>query len=147
MSKENAVFWNVSPCGSCKNRHFRGTYHLRYQGGKNLRARNVSSETWVVTKPHGITSQKKTLFIVTAVKTSNLTSHFKVCIAHLAEYTPFKFSNLTLNMELVYDLETSATSFTITWLYNQRTERTSIMNHCERRTPDTGHRTPGFFPV
>jgi hypothetical protein len=35
----NAVFWDVTPCGSC----------------------------------HGVTSQKTTFFIVTAVKTSNLT--------------------------------------------------------------------------
>jgi hypothetical protein len=32
-----------------------------------------SSETSVITKPHDVTSQKTTFFIVTAVKTSNLT--------------------------------------------------------------------------
>jgi hypothetical protein len=32
-----------------------------------------SSETSILTKPHGVTSQKTTLFIVTAVKTSDLT--------------------------------------------------------------------------
>jgi hypothetical protein len=30
----NAVFRDVTPCGSCTNRHFEGTYRLR-QGGKN----------------------------------------------------------------------------------------------------------------
>jgi hypothetical protein len=24
---KNAVFWDVTPCGSCKNRHFEETYH------------------------------------------------------------------------------------------------------------------------
>jgi hypothetical protein len=32
-----------------------------------------SSETSIHTKPHGVTSQKTSFFIVTAVKTSNLT--------------------------------------------------------------------------
>jgi hypothetical protein len=40
----NAVFWDVTPCGSCKNRSFGGIYRLRYQGEKNTQAKsNVSS--------------------------------------------------------------------------------------------------------
>jgi hypothetical protein len=35
-----------------------------------------SSETFVPSEPHGITSQKMPFFIVTAVKTSNLTQTF-----------------------------------------------------------------------
>jgi hypothetical protein len=30
---ENAVFWDVTPCGSCKNRRFGGTHHLIPEGG------------------------------------------------------------------------------------------------------------------
>jgi hypothetical protein len=41
---KNAVFWGVTPCGSCKNRRFGGTYRLHYQGDENRPARNnVSS--------------------------------------------------------------------------------------------------------
>jgi hypothetical protein len=32
---ENAVFWDVTPCGSCKNRRFEGTWRLHHQGEKN----------------------------------------------------------------------------------------------------------------
>jgi hypothetical protein len=32
---KNAVFWNMTPCGCCKNRCFGGTYRLRDQGEKN----------------------------------------------------------------------------------------------------------------
>jgi hypothetical protein len=39
---KNAVFWDVTPCGSCKNRRFGGTYYLHHYGEKNQRARNVS---------------------------------------------------------------------------------------------------------
>jgi hypothetical protein len=58
-----AVFWDMRPCGSCKNRGFGGIYHFRHQGGKNGLARsNVSiaalmmeairsSETLVLTRP------------------------------------------------------------------------------------------------
>jgi hypothetical protein len=42
---KNAVFWDVTPYGSCKNRHFGGTYFLHHQGDKNQPARNnVSSK-------------------------------------------------------------------------------------------------------
>jgi hypothetical protein len=41
---KNAVFWDVTPCDSCKNQSFGGTYRLHHQGDKNRRARNnVSS--------------------------------------------------------------------------------------------------------
>jgi hypothetical protein len=31
----NAVFWDVTPCGYCKNRGFGGTYRLRNVGSYN----------------------------------------------------------------------------------------------------------------
>jgi hypothetical protein len=31
---ENAVFWDVTPCGSCKKRFFGGTYWLYHQGDR-----------------------------------------------------------------------------------------------------------------
>jgi hypothetical protein len=40
---KNAVFWNVTPHVSCKNRCFGGTQRLYHQGGKNRWARNVRS--------------------------------------------------------------------------------------------------------
>jgi hypothetical protein len=36
----NGVFWDVTLCGSCKNRRFGGIYRLLHQGDKNIR--NVS---------------------------------------------------------------------------------------------------------
>jgi hypothetical protein len=36
----NAVFWDVMPCASCKNRRFGGTYRTHHQSGKNQRPRN-----------------------------------------------------------------------------------------------------------
>jgi hypothetical protein len=44
---KNGIFWDVTMCGSCKN--------------------------WFLQEPHGVTSQKMPFFMVTAVKTSNLT--------------------------------------------------------------------------
>jgi hypothetical protein len=31
---KNGVFWVVTPCGSCKNRRFEGTWRLLHQGEK-----------------------------------------------------------------------------------------------------------------
>jgi hypothetical protein len=35
MTMKNAVFWDIVPCGSCKNQRFGGTQRLHHQGGKN----------------------------------------------------------------------------------------------------------------
>jgi hypothetical protein len=35
MTLKNGVFWVVTPCGSCKNRRFGGTWRLLHQGDKN----------------------------------------------------------------------------------------------------------------
>jgi hypothetical protein len=40
---KNGVFWVVTPCGSCKNRRFRGTWRLLHQGDKNRWTRNNTS--------------------------------------------------------------------------------------------------------
>jgi hypothetical protein len=43
---KNGVFWVVTPCGSCKNRRFGGTWRFLHQGDKNGRARiNVKKLT------------------------------------------------------------------------------------------------------
>jgi hypothetical protein len=36
---KNGVFWDVTPCCSCKSRRFGGKYRLHQQGDKNRRAR------------------------------------------------------------------------------------------------------------
>jgi hypothetical protein len=58
VTMKNGVFWDVTPCGSCKSRRFGGTYSLLHQGDKNR----------FLQEPHGVTSQKTAFFIVTAVK-------------------------------------------------------------------------------
>jgi hypothetical protein len=41
----NAIFWDVTPCGSCRKRRFGGTYRLHHLGDKNRLARNnISSK-------------------------------------------------------------------------------------------------------
>jgi hypothetical protein len=47
---QNGVFWEVTPCGSCKNRRFRGAWRLLHQGGKNQ---------WLGTT-HAVTSNWRT---------------------------------------------------------------------------------------
>jgi hypothetical protein len=31
VTMKDAVFWDMTPCGSCKNRRFLGTYHLHHR--------------------------------------------------------------------------------------------------------------------
>jgi hypothetical protein len=82
LAMKNAVFWDVAPCTSRVNRRFGGTYRLYLQGRK-IREGGTSVSRWlqryVPSKRRftqnllGATSQKKAFFIVTAVKTSNVT--------------------------------------------------------------------------
>jgi hypothetical protein len=37
VTTKNSIFWDVTPCGSCKNRSFGGTFRLHYQVDKKLR--------------------------------------------------------------------------------------------------------------
>jgi hypothetical protein len=55
---KSGVFWAVTPCGSCKNRCFGGTWRRRY----------VPPKRHFLQEPHGITSQKTPFFIVTPWK-------------------------------------------------------------------------------
>jgi hypothetical protein len=43
VSMKNCVFWDVTPCGSCKNLRFGGTWRLLHQGDKNRCTRNNTS--------------------------------------------------------------------------------------------------------
>jgi hypothetical protein len=42
---KNAVFWDFTPCDSCKNRRFGGTHRLHHQNHKNRQARNMLAVT------------------------------------------------------------------------------------------------------
>jgi hypothetical protein len=35
VTMKTGVFWDVTPCGSCKNRRFGGTWCIPHQGDKN----------------------------------------------------------------------------------------------------------------
>jgi hypothetical protein len=35
VTMKNTVFWDVTPCGSCKNLRFEGTWRLHHQGNMN----------------------------------------------------------------------------------------------------------------
>jgi hypothetical protein len=77
----------VTPCGSCKNRLFRGTYRLSHQGGRIQRAKNNvstthsilmmeamhSSDTSVLQERYGVTSKITAFVTVTTVRSSNRT--------------------------------------------------------------------------
>jgi hypothetical protein len=52
---KNAVFWNVSPCCSCKNRGFEETYRLHHQGDRKWRVKNSVSSNYVPSSPSFVT--------------------------------------------------------------------------------------------
>jgi hypothetical protein len=41
VTMKNGVFWVVTPCGSCKNRRFGGTWRLFHQGDRRTLRRNT----------------------------------------------------------------------------------------------------------
>jgi hypothetical protein len=66
---KNAVFWDLTPYDTCKNRRFGGRIVLWWR-------RYVLPKCRFLHDPHGVISQKTAFFIVTAMKTSNLTKYF-----------------------------------------------------------------------
>jgi hypothetical protein len=83
VNMRNAVFWDMTPCGSPKNRRYGATEALVTANVVpssliffSLMTKAIrSSETSVLKQPHGVTSHNTALFIVTAVETSNLKQH------------------------------------------------------------------------
>jgi hypothetical protein len=67
---KNGVFWDVTPCGSCKNRRFRGTWRLLYQGDKNLAACVVPSLPILVTLMKEALGSSDTSFLTRATRRS-----------------------------------------------------------------------------
>jgi hypothetical protein len=43
---KNAAFWSVTLCGSCENRRFGETYHLKHQDEKSQEARDSVNSNW-----------------------------------------------------------------------------------------------------
>jgi hypothetical protein len=101
------------PCGSCKNLGFGGKYRLHNQVGKisELETKLAITSNLLVTvnvvlslnrqfiqEPHGVTSQKTEFFIVTTVKTSNLTRRFlPTCFSSAVGTIPQSPTNVLLS--------------------------------------------------
>jgi hypothetical protein len=59
---KNCVFWDVTPCGSCKNRRFGGSYRLHQQGDKSGWTRNSVSCNWQPTHLLSSSGWPRTMF-------------------------------------------------------------------------------------
>jgi hypothetical protein len=46
--KKNVVFWDVTPCVSCKHRRFGRIYRIHHHGAKNQRPRNKDNNNWLL---------------------------------------------------------------------------------------------------
>jgi hypothetical protein len=70
VSLKNAVLWNATPCGSCKNQRFGGTYRLHHQGDKNRRDRLLVTANVVSSSPILVTLM---MAVLRSSETSGLT--------------------------------------------------------------------------
>jgi hypothetical protein len=48
VAMKSAIFWDVTRCGSYKNRRFRGMHCLHHQDGEKQWARNSCSNNWLL---------------------------------------------------------------------------------------------------
>jgi hypothetical protein len=44
VTMKNAVFWDVTPCGCCRNRRFGGTYCFHHQGKGNQQPKHAAKK-------------------------------------------------------------------------------------------------------
>jgi hypothetical protein len=58
VTMKNGVFWDVTPCGSCKDRRFGGTWRLLHQGEKIGELGTTQAETSNRRTLLGISSQR-----------------------------------------------------------------------------------------
>jgi hypothetical protein len=65
---KNGVFWDVTPCGSCKNRRFGGTWCLHHQGDKNGELETTQAAT---SKYQVFLSSVRRLLVATCVVPSS----------------------------------------------------------------------------
>jgi hypothetical protein len=85
---KNDVFWNVTPCGSCKNQRLGGIYSQRTSGASSacvvpsspifvtpMKEESGSSETRFLQEPHGVISQKTPFLCVYIPEDGILHSH------------------------------------------------------------------------
>jgi hypothetical protein len=70
VTMKNAVFRNVTPCGSCKNLSFGGEYRLHHQGGKNQLASysKRSPACWLFTLMMAVIRSSKTSVLKRATR-------------------------------------------------------------------------------
>jgi hypothetical protein len=68
----NAVFWDVTPCESCKSQRFRGKCHLHLQGGRLSFACVLSS----ILKMEATRSSETSIYTHEAQRTPFQTHYF-----------------------------------------------------------------------
>jgi hypothetical protein len=106
---KNGVFWDVMPCGSCKNRRFEGTWCLHHQGDKNHRLLVTAN---VVPSSHGVTSQETPFFkyfcIPHQVSWDVSTSSARPVYSPLLPVSGFQisFSDVKLLLNILYGTQT-----------------------------------------
>jgi hypothetical protein len=83
---KNAVFWNVTQCGSCRIRLFGGVSHFHHQGNSSRLAKNVRSN-WQ--PKHAAKKSKRFPLLVAA----NVVSSSSIVV--------------TLMLEMIFSPETS----------------------------------------
>jgi hypothetical protein len=143
---KNAVFWYVTPCRSCMNWRYGGTYRLHLQG-RGIRERGTNVSRWLQTEPpvennqlykkieegrvgppkrrftqdlHSATSQKTAFFIVTAVKTSNLTELYVLFISpYVIQWRCVNWRSYFASSRWKNDHECSVAKDSDLWGHNQ----------------------------
>jgi hypothetical protein len=73
VTMNNGVFWDVTPCGSCKNRSFGGTQRLLHQGDSNRWTGNNASCNYQSThaaKKYQVRSVRRLLVTASVVPSS-----------------------------------------------------------------------------
>jgi hypothetical protein len=77
LTMKNAVFWDMMPCDSCKNRRFGGTCRFRHQGDRSLLRLLVTANV--------VSSSSVVTLIVEAIPSSETSVLIRVTQRYMAE--------------------------------------------------------------
>jgi hypothetical protein len=77
---KNAVFWDVAPRDSCKNRRFASIIRVTRIGELGTLA--VTSNRSTLQEPHGVTSQKTAFFITCILQATSSVEFTSLLLLH-----------------------------------------------------------------
>jgi hypothetical protein len=110
VTMKNAVFWDVTRCGCCKNRRFRGTLRLHHQGYQKRRTKtDVLTCVRLLLVTANVIASSPIIFtlIMETIRSSETSTLLRPIRRNIPEYGIFLFFYFFLTLLFLFRLKYS----------------------------------------